>query len=63
LSSGKLWVFKAILDSLEHKSLLAEMTSRLIVPKASFIDLLFLFAPRRMTLEAYAPEYFDRMKV
>ena len=62
-AAGKLWVFKAILDAVENKVRLAELCTRHIVPKAAFVDLLFLFAPRRMTLEAYAPEYFDRMKV
>ena len=61
--TGKLWVFKAILDSVESRPKLADMCSRLIVPRAAFIDLLFLFAPRRMTAEKYSPEYFDRMKV
>ena len=51
------------MDAVDSRARLAELCTRHIVPKAAFIDLLYLFAPRRMTLEAYAPEYFDRMKV
>ena len=63
VAAGKLWVFKALMDSVGSRARLAELCTRHIVPKAAFVDLLFLFSPRRMTLEAYAPEYFDRMKV
>ncbi|XP_076440346.1 LOW QUALITY PROTEIN: uncharacterized protein LOC143279908 [Babylonia areolata] len=61
--TGKLWVFKSIMDSVERTDKLAEQCTRVILPKASFVDLLFLFAPRRMTPLAHDPEYSDRMKI